>query len=202
MNKEYAAYRRFFVFVNVFVHLFYRFRVTGAERIRDGAAMVCANHSSWVDPFLVAIAFGKRNHLRIMGKVELFRIPVVGWFLRRIGMFPVDRSVKDVTAIRTAMKLIRDGSKVVIFPEGTRVAEDDAVIAKSGAVKIADHMSVPVYPVFIPRKKPVFSRVDVIIGEPITFEKQAGKRSNEDYVRMADELMGRIRTLAPAAVKS
>ena len=105
MNRERAAYQRFCTFVSFFIHLFWRFKVTGAERVQDGAAMVCANHSSWTDPFFIAIAFGKKFHLRFMGKAELFRMPVIGWYLKRIGMFPVDRSRQDVTAIRTAMKL-------------------------------------------------------------------------------------------------
>ena len=197
MNRERAAYQRFFTFVSFFIHLFWRFKVTGAERVQDGAAMVCANHSSWTDPFFIAIAFGKKFHLRFMGKAELFRMPVIGWYLKRIGMFPVDRSRQDVTAIRTAMKLIQTGEKVVIFPEGTRVAEDDAVAAKSGAVKIADHMKAPLYPVYVPRKKPLFSRVEVVIGDPFTFERTEGRRKNTDYERMADELMARIRALTP-----
>ena len=197
MSSERAAYRRFYIFVNYFIRLLWRFKVTGAERVQDGAAMVCANHSSWTDPFFMAISFGNNHHLRFMGKAELFRMPVIGWYLRRIGMFPVDRSKQDVTAIRTAMKLIQTGEKVVIFPEGTRVSVDDAVAAKSGAVKIADRLKVPVYPVYVPRKKPLFSRVEIVIGEPFTFEKAEGRRSNEDYERLADELMGRIRSLTP-----
>jgi len=197
MSKEYKAYRHFYAFVNVIMKLLFRIHVQGADNIMPGRGMICANHSSFLDPFVLAVSCTGKHHLRIMGKVELFRIPVVGWFIRRIGMFPVDRGNNDVQSIRTAMKLLKSEEKVVIFPEGTRVSSDDAVAAKSGAVRLAHKMDAPIYPVFIPRKKRVFSKINVVIGEAFTIPKDGRKLDASDYALIADDLMKHISSLNP-----
>ena len=83
--------------------LFYRVRVTGRENIPEGASVVCANHTSMLAPFFVAIAFGRNNPLIFMGKIEVFRWPVVGAILRGIKAIPVDRGATSVSTLRDAI---------------------------------------------------------------------------------------------------
>lgn len=197
MTGEYRAYRKAYYFLTIVLGLIFRIKPSGRENIPQGPAMICANHSSNFDPILICLASGIEHHLHIMGKVELFRIPILSWVLRRVGMFPVDRGNNDVGAIKTALKYLKAGEKVLIFPEGTRVGTDNAVAAKAGAVRIADTMNVPVIPVYVPRRKLIFGRCPVIYGKPFHINPDRKKLSSEDYREIADELMDKIYELNP-----
>jgi len=160
-------------------------------QLPEGAAIVCANHSNYIDPVLLALTAGKRHWLHFMAKIELSRVKLLDILLRRLGVFYVNRNANDLGAIRTAMGLLKRGEKVGIFPEGTRVAEDDAVTAKNGAVRLAMRLGVPVVPVFISRNKSVFRKADVVIGEPYYIARDA---DHEEETRV---LMEKIHALDP-----
>jgi 1-acyl-sn-glycerol-3-phosphate acyltransferase len=197
MNPEYRAYRKAYYVVAAMLALLFRLKPSGRENIPKGPVMLCANHSSNFDPFIICIAAGIEHQLHIMGKVELFRIPIISWILRKIGMFAVDRGNNDVSAIKTSLKYLKAGEKVVIFPEGTRVRSDNAVAAKTGALRIADAAGVPVIPVYIPRKKLLFGRCHVIFGKPVVINPEKRRLSNEEYHEKAEELMEKITELRP-----
>lgn len=169
----------------------YPLRHKGRDNIPKGPAIVCANHSNYIDPVLVAFSFGRENLIHFMAKKEILSVPILGPILRKCGVFPVDRENSDIDAVRTAMKCLRNGEKILIFPEGTRRNTDNAVEAKTGAVRIASKLHVPIIPVFIPRKKKIFGRVTIKIGEPYYVEGS----THEDYIRLADELMGKINAM-------
>ena len=191
-------YRVCYYLVRAVFGIFYPMRVIGKENIPPGAAMICANHSSMADPFLIALIFGKDGHVHIIAKIEVFRIPVVSQILRKLRMISVDRGALDGTAAKSTLGYLKNSEKVLIFPEGTRVSEDDAASAKSGAVKLAERAGVPLVPLFLPRKKPLFRKVPLVIGEPYYIEKQAPKRSAGDYARLSDVLMENIKSLSTA----
>lgn len=175
--------------------LFYPTKVIGLENIPDGAAIICANHSNYIDPVLIGIAAGKKHMIHFMAKAELFENRLFGGLLRKLGTFPVHRGTSDIDSVRTSMKLLRGGEKIMMFPEGTRVAQDDAVAAKSGAVRLATKLDVPIVPVHLPRGKKVFRKVLVVIGEPYKVTAENGK-----YDVAASELMERIKELRGSAV--
>lgn len=185
MKKHSLFYSFAFMLVYPFIHLLYPHRVTGRELIPDGAAIVCAPHSSYLDPVLVSLAVGKKHRPYYMAKKELFSVPLLGAFLKYIGIFPVDRSGGDVESIRKSMRLLKSGCKVGIFPEGQRVADDDAVAAKTGAVRLAEKMKAPIVPVYVPRVKKPLRRFKIVIGEPITVERTAA----DDYAAEAERVM-------------
>ena len=197
MSSGYKFYRACYYLVNAVFAVVYPMHVIGKENIPNGAGMVCANHSSNADPFLIALAFGIDNQMHIIAKIELFKIPVVSQLIRKLGMISVDRGILDATTIKTTLRYLKNNEKVVIFPEGTRVSKDDAASAKAGAVKLAERAGVPLVPVFLPRKKPVFRRVPLIIGEPYYVEKPDVRRSADDYDRLSANLMAKIKALAP-----
>jgi len=96
-------------------------------------------------------------------------------------------------AIKGAMRLLKDGKKVGIFPEGTRVSTEDGE-AKSGAVRLAARMGVPIVPVYLPRKKRFLRFNRVAIGAPYLVELDK-KATPEEVERAAEELMEKIRKL-------
>jgi 1-acyl-sn-glycerol-3-phosphate acyltransferase len=150
-----------------------------------------------IDPFQIALAFGIDDNVHVIAKIELFRIPVLSWFLWKLGMICVDRSINDIESIKTSLAYMKKGKKVVIFPEGTRMSQYDAHAAKSGAVKLAERAGVPIIPVFLSRKKPLFKRSKVVIGQPYYIEKKEGKRHVDDYTKLSEELMEKIQALDP-----
>lgn len=171
----------------------HRVTVKGRENIPEGGAVICANHSSLKDPVALAFAMSLKHHPRFMAKIELMRVPILGFLLKKGGIFGVNRGNSDITAIKTAMKLLKDGEKVVIFPEGTRVESADASAAKTGAIMLASKVGVPILPVYIPRTKRLFKKIEVVIGKPYTIEKLKG--GSEAYSVYARELMQKIEEL-------
>ena len=126
----------------------FRVRISGAEHIpADGAAIVAPNHKSFMDAFFIALA--TRRHVRYMAKAELFKGPL-GVLLRRLGAFPVRRGEGDTDAIATARAILAQGGIVVVFPEGTRVQDDDALGSPHhGAGRLALEAGAPIVPAAI-----------------------------------------------------
>ena len=173
------------------LRLIYPMRVSGRENIPAGPAVVCANHSHLLDPVIAASAFGRRNFMHFIAKLELRSAPFLGWLLGKIGVCFVNRGQSDINAMRSMMRYLKAGEKIFIFPEGTRSGEDNAVDAKTGAARLACRLGVPIVPVYIPRNKRVFHRFGVLIGEPYTVEG----RTHEEYAELADGIMERIYAL-------
>ena len=180
MKKDYRRYRALYIFLRIVLFPFYRLKFIGRENVPEGGAMLCANHTSFLDPIFLAFALGIKHHPRFMGKASLFRVPLVGRIYTAVGSFAVERGKSDVTAVKTAMSYLKSGEKVVIYPEGTRVRGDSAVAAKQGAVRIADQMNVPVVPVHIPGDKHLFGRYTIVIGEPYFVNAEKTKLSGEE----------------------
>ncbi len=165
--------------------------VNGRENIPQGACIVCANHTNILDPVLIAYAFGRKCQLFFMAKAELFKVPIVGSIFKTVGVFPIVRGETDINSIRTAMKHLKNGDKIMMFPEGTRVKEDDLIAAKSGAVRIAIKMKVPVLPIHLSKGKKAFSRSKLVIGEPYMLQAPLDK----NYAPLISELMDKIHAL-------
>jgi len=191
MNK---LYKSLWFITFPFLGAVYIRKTIGRENMPEGAALICANHSSMMDPFLVAYSISWRHRLYIMAKAELFKIPLVRGILKGLEVFPVDRKSGGTSAVKASMKFLREGKKVLMFPEGTRVSDRQSTDAKTGAIRIAAKMGAPIVPIYIPRKKNLFRRNHIVIGTPyiISVPKNA---EPEEYMRHATELMEKIRNL-------
>lgn len=184
-----------------FFNLFHPQRTMGRERIPQGGVLVCGNHTALSDPVLLAFAFTLKNKLRPMAKAELLRTPVIGWILKNVGVFGVERGKSDVGAIKKAMKYLKSGEKVLIFPEGTRVrsGRGEQGDPKTGAAMLAVRCKVPILPVYVPEKKSWFRRTKVVIGEPYMPQVSSGRGTKDEYEAIAADLMKRIRALGDQA---
>ena len=202
MKPSYRFYKVCYRVARIFLGIFYGLRVQGKENIPEGAAMICANHSSIIDPFLIAFAFSNSYHLHFMAKAEIYKIPVLSAIMRKLGTISVDRSVQDMNSVKETLGYLNKGGQVVIFPEGTRSYVENAVSAKNGAVKVSEYAKAPILPVFIPRRKPLFRKLTLVIGEPYIVEKRREKRSPDEYSRLADSLMSKIESLNPEKNKN
>ncbi len=192
------SYKFYYSLTWFFLKIIYRFRYEGREQIPEGAALLCANHSDNVDPLLLAYALGRHHPLRIMAKEQISKWPVVGAILSSLdALIWVKRGTSDVGAIKAALKTIKEGRKLLMFPEGTR--HDTIGEGKTGAAMLAIRSGVPLIPVYIPLQKRLFRVNTIVIGEaylPFTEERRA---NNEDYRVATDELMRRIAVLGGEA---
>lgn len=172
--------------------------VKGRENLPQGPVVLCANHSSAWDPVLLLCALHDDVPMRIMAKQQLFRIPLVGSFIRYMGAFPVDRGNSDIGAVKTAIKSLRDGVSLLIFPEGTRVKKGQSVTPKGGATMIAIRSGVDMLPVFISTTRRLFHRFSLVIGKPYTPVYTPRKGTAEEYQQNVDEVMRQVYELGGA----
>ena len=166
--------------------------IQGEENMPDEPVMICANHSSGWDPILLVCSLACDFPLRIMAKQQLFKIPVVGGFIRRMGAFPVDRGNNDIGAVKTSIKSLKEGFSLLIFPEGTRVKNGEKVTPKGGAAMIAIRAGVKMLPVFIGTTKRLFQRIPLIIGKPYAPVYTERKGTAEEYQQNVDEIMRQV----------
>lgn len=189
------AYRLLYSIVWPFFCLFHPVRAVGREHIPEGAAVVCPNHTGLSDPLFVAFAFQKKFPMRVMAKVQLMRVPVLGWLLSKAGIFGVDRGSADMKAAKTAIRALREGNKLLMFPEGTRVGEGENVEAKAGAAMFATRTGSPLIPVYVPAKKRWFRPTTVVIGEPYLPKTALPRATAEENQAIAHEIMRQIQAL-------
>jgi len=169
----------------------YRFQVSGRERLPDGGCIVCANHTANIDGALLALAMDTTDVVP-MAKAELLRAPVLGGFLRRMGVVPVRRGESDLGAVRAALTALKRGQKLVIFPEGTRVTDGAELAGKTGAAMLASKANVPIVPAHIPAGKKAFRRCRVVFGSAI---EPLRARGHDAYRLLTEQVMAEIRAL-------
>ncbi len=169
------------------------FRVRGRENVpRDRRVVICANHSGLADPIWIIFALRLGRMPRIMAKKEAMKAPVLGWFLRSIGVFGVDRSGADVGAIKKGMKCLRNEEPLLVFPEGTRVRPGKQVEAKGGALMLASRTNSPVLPVYISTKRVPFGPLRCVIGEPYQLEFAGQKPTDAEFDQATKTMMEKI----------
>ena len=190
MNKLYAVACHV---IAAFMAIFHPWEAEGLERVPDGAVLLCGNHTTLGDPIYVICALLKRYQIHVLAKVELMRIPVLGWLMKKAGIIGIKRGKADVAAIKDSM--LRNGEKLLIFPEGTRVKAGQTSEAHTGAAMLATRTNVPILPVYITPEKKLFRKTVVKFGVPYYAECQGKKATQEDYQRIADDLMKRVNAL-------
>lgn len=143
--------------------------VSGLEHVpKQGGAIIAGTHTTMMDPVAIAVVVPRPVHF--MGKVELFRNPVLRFLFTRLHGFPVRRGLADREAIRTAQDRVKAGHVLGIFPEGTRnTTAEDHLPLQGGASLIAIKTGAPIIPVVISGFKPFKLRqpVRVVFGRPI-----------------------------------
>ncbi len=182
--------------------LFY-YEVLGRENlIEDRGCLVASNHASYLDPPLVGIAFDREIHY--LARNTLFR-GFGAWLYPRWNSIPVDQENPEVKTIKTVIRLLKQGERVVVFPEGQRSFDDVLQPGQPGVGLMVSKARVPVLPVRIfgahealPRGAGRFrrTRITVAVGEPLDFNgAEYAKGGGETYQRIADEIMAAITRL-------
>jgi 1-acyl-sn-glycerol-3-phosphate acyltransferase len=161
----------------VLAKTFFNYRVIGAENmIEEGPCIIAANHCSYLDPPLVGVACKRAIHY--LARKSLLDVPVLGRILPQLNVIPVDQKNADRSALMGAIRVVRNGGAVLIFPEGTRSPDGRLQPAQPGIGMIAAKTRVPVVPVRISGSFNAYPRgapwprmipLSVCIGPPIPF---------------------------------
>lgn len=141
------------------------------------------------------ITAGYGHQLFALAKAEISHWPVVGWILKTAGMIFVDRGKADIGAIKSALKYLKGGRQILIFPEGTRVSEEESAAAKGGVSMLAVRTGSPIVPIYLDSQKKLFHRTHIVFGEPYMPQIAGKKGTAEEYQKIADEALRRIYAL-------
>jgi long-chain acyl-CoA synthetase len=185
-----------------------RVELSGAENLpASGAYIICPNHQSYLDPFLMcsAMPFGAFKHVFLVGAVEYFETPLTQWFARVANLVPVDPDSNLIPAMQAGAFGLTHGKVLVLFPEGERSIDGTVKKFKKGAPILSQHVGVPIVPVAIkgvyelwPRGRGINwsavwpwsgHRVKIAIGKPMSFAE------NADYNDTASQLRERVREM-------
>lgn len=164
----------------------------GAENIpKSGAAIVASNHLSYFDVLnLTHFLFKNGRAPRYLGKVGVFKVPIIGRIILAAGQIPVERETPNAgKAVDHAKKLLEAGHLLGVYPEGTLSRDLDhwPMVAKTGLVRLALATDSPVIPiaqwgsqVLMPtysKKLKLFPRtkITIVAGKPVDLSPWRGK---------------------------
>jgi 1-acyl-sn-glycerol-3-phosphate acyltransferase len=171
--------------------------VTGLSNLkRTGSYIYMPNHASNFDiPVLQAYL---PVQFRWLAKSELFKIPIFGYAMKRAGHISIDRFDRKsaIQSLNKAAEIIRNGTSVIIFPEGTRSQNQNIQSFKKGGFVLAIDSGVPIIPVIIHGTWRIMQKKHILVrpGNVVLEIKKPIKTS--DYTRKTkDDLMEKIRNI-------
>ena len=184
---------------------FYNYRVIGAEKLHvNGGVLLVCNHASFLDPPIVGIAFDEPIHY--LARKSLMKYQWSEEVLRACNTIPVDQSRPDMTGLKTVIRLLKSGEKVVLFPEGTRTPDGSLRRGEPGVGLIVAKAGVPVLPLRIygthealPRGATMLhpSEITLVVGKLWHYDsaKYAALNGKDLYQAVSDELMEEIASI-------
>lgn len=172
------------------VRLLFRIRILHRERIPDhGGYILASNHITLADPVPLAVLV--KEPIRFMAKAELFGIPLLKQLFSVLGVIPVNRQRPELSTIKRCIRVLKDGGVLGLFPQGTRIREEDAMSARAGVAMIAAKAKAGILPVCLVAKnhkiRP-FRRTTIVVGRLIPFEDMDFSGGSASY----GEISGRV----------
>jgi len=135
------------------------FNVPNLRRM-PGGMLIASNHESFFDPVLVGM--GLPAPIYYLARRSLFRVPVFGQIIYSVGARPVSRDAVDSRSLRTMLKLLRGGQRLLMFPEGTRTRDGSLGTFKKGVAAVAARCGVPVLPVAVAGAREAWPRTEAV----------------------------------------
>ena len=175
-------------------------KIIGKENIPPNqAALVIANHISYGDPVIIAVAYYPQ-HVTFIAKEAFGKMPFIKGFFTRLGAVFLNKEESDLTALRTAVKTLKAGRTVGIFPEGRCYREPGLLPFMPGAAYIAHKARVPVVPMGIENAGDMLRfwkrNVVIRIGEPIWLDFDL-KATHEYLAETSNLFSERVASLLP-----
>lgn len=177
-----------------------KYDVSGLENFpREGAVILAANHVTNFDVF--PMQFSVPRVIFFMAKSESFKNPVMDVLIRNLSGFPVQRGEKDQWAMDHALKILRHGQTLGMFPEATRSKGSGLKVAKTGTAKLAIEAGCPIVPMAIVgsdrffKRFPHRARVQILILPPIL------PNPDESPLALTDRLMFTLAQALPESMR-
>ncbi|MGI6349101.1 MAG: lysophospholipid acyltransferase family protein [Eubacteriales bacterium] len=188
----------------VLLFLLFSIRITGRENVpKTGSLIVCANHTSPLDPVLLG---AKSNRvICFMAKEELMKTRFTKWLFKKYYVIPAKRDGSDAMAVKTALRLLKNGKVLGIFPEGTTKKDDKELLdGKPGALLLSLQTKTPIVPIAICGRYCFRKKVYVHIGKPLQLYEQyrEKKYKSEELTEITNRtIMAELKTLLEACKK-
>ena len=153
---------------------------------REGAAILVCNHTASLDPMILQAVTSNRIIVWMMAK-EYMNVRGLGWFFRTLGIILVERSGKDSGPLRSALRELKKGRVLGVFPEGRITKNHELLPFQTGVAMMAIKADVPVYPAYIEgsqRGKDMVEacampqQVTVTFGPAVQFNRDSTTREN------------------------
>ncbi|RHW42313.1 1-acyl-sn-glycerol-3-phosphate acyltransferase [Neobacillus notoginsengisoli] len=176
------------------LRLFSRTKVFNKEVLPEsGGYVIACTHTGWVDIFALGTSVLPKE-IHYMAKKQLFQNRLIGWTLRNLNAFPVDRDKPGPSVLKIPQRLLAKGEVVGIFPSGTRVTEQAEL--KQGAITIAMRSQVPIIPAAYSgpntfKELFTFQKSRLILGEPILIPSSA-REERDTYTRLLEVKMNEL----------
>ena len=163
--------------------------IKGRKNLPKGKVIISCNHRSNWDIALYILNTSEK--IKILAKKELFKNKLFGAILRNFGGIEIDREATDINAIKACMKALKDDKKLFIFPEGTRLKNEEDILGeiKSGLAMIAIKTKTPIAPIWIERKPKLFRKSVYHIGKPFELSEFYGKKLDEETLQKANDIV-------------
>lgn len=184
----------------LFCHVWIRLHVTGQENIdKKRGGLFLINHQSFLDPLLVAVFLGRP--VSFLARDSLFRVPIIGFILRKTHVIPISREAARGGSIRVALERLENGFLVGIFPEGTRSDNADVNRFRPGFLALLRRSNQPIYPVGVVGANRVMprgawwirpGRVDVAFGKPFSADELQQFHQNSDDSALCELARSRV----------
>ena len=161
--------------------------------------IIVSNHGSLLDPPFLGHALGKK--VSFMAKAELFKIPILSQLIIACGAYPIKRGLIDKNSLNTTATKLINKNIVGIFIDGTRQKNGRVNKPKNGAALIAAKTHTKLLPVGIinshklVRMKffiPVFSKVVIKIGRPVSYPLSTSKKDVQDKTDNLQEIINQL----------
>ena len=176
--------------IRTYCRIVYRVKIIGKENIpQEGNLLFCGNHRTYLDPPLIIVTAGR--HMRFMAKEEFKKNPLFALLGVVYDGIYVKRDEKDIGPLKTALKTLKDGKCVGLFPEGTRngLEKNDGKV-KNGAAYLALKTNSKVVPIGIVGPAKPFTKNAIVYGKPLDFSEYATtKKLDKDVEEKVSEMI-------------
>jgi CMP/dCMP kinase len=192
---------------NFFLKLFYKTKVYGLHNLQSGAALITSNHVSFLDPLVVSTSCFEEIHF--LARESLFKNFLLKPLITMLNTHPVSTNEANLRTFKMIASLLKEGKKILMFPEGTRSKENEIEEVLPGVAFFVNFSKCAIIPTYIhgtyeiwPRKRkfPKLSgSIDCIFGTPINFcefESLAKKERIESITKCIKESLQNLKKWA------
>lgn len=194
--------------IYIYCKIVYKLQIIGKENVpKEDAVLFCGNHRTYLDPPLIVVTAGR--HMRFMAKEELAKNKFLAFLGVVFEAIYVKRDSKDITAMKEALKTLKNGGCIGLFPEGTRNGlEKNHGKLKNGAAYLALKTGAKIVPIGIQGDSKPFHKSIIVYGKPLDLSKykdlkkideqvedEVSKLLKNEIVRLSTEDINKLKNL-------